>query len=165
MTTFEKVLQFILKEEGGFVDDPDDPGGRTNYGITQKTYTDWLKKYDRPDRDVKHIDLGDVGLIYKELYWLAGRCDQLPWPISLIHMDGCVNVGPTRAALLLQKAAGVKEDGHIGPQTLGAASRMNPYALIRLRLRYYRKLTRLRKFLPQWVARIEHLMKELEATP
>jgi hypothetical protein len=58
--------------------------------------------------------------IYLHDYWLAGRCDRMPWPVSLAHFDACVNTGVTQAAKFLQRTVSTRDDGLIGPLTLGA---------------------------------------------
>ena len=92
-TDFEKALAFVLSVEGGYTDDPVDRGGATNKGITQREYTEWLRMNHLPKRKVVDILNADVREIYWSEYWLAGRCDRMPWPLCLAHFDDCANVG------------------------------------------------------------------------
>ena len=74
---FQKALQFVLHWEGGFVDDPDDLGGRTNKGITQRVYDAYRAKKGVPPRDVKNISDDETSDIYFEEYWLAAKCNHI----------------------------------------------------------------------------------------
>jgi lysozyme family protein len=118
MAGFLQALPFVLEMEGGYCNHPDDPGGATNYGITQATYDAWLGHH----KDVRDITSDEVSAIYHKNYWLRGKCDALLWPANLTHFDACVNHGTDAAARVLQKAVGVAVDGIIGPATLDAAS-------------------------------------------
>lgn len=159
--SFETALADVLRYEGGKVDDPDDRGGRTNRGITQKTYSTWLEKHGRTDADVFDISDEDVEAIYKSDYWLAGHCHELPYPVSYVHFDACVNHGRHQAAVMLQRAAGVTVDGIIGRETLTACVRGDP---IRLAERYCDEREQLyhrlalregqQKFLAGWLNRL-----------
>src|SRR5580698_2156029 len=103
--SLEIALPIVLKFEGGFSDDPDDPGGRTNYGITQAEYD----AVYGAGRDVLDITPAEVQYIYDTQYWKLGLCDILNAisdKLSLIHFDTCVNCGVTTAIRILQKAVG-----------------------------------------------------------
>lgn len=74
---FKKALQFVLKWEGGYVDNPNDKGGATNKGITQNTYNAWLKSNGKATKDVKNITQAEVEEIYRKNYWLASGCEKM----------------------------------------------------------------------------------------
>jgi lysozyme family protein len=95
----------------GYVDIPQDRGGETKYGIAQDA---------NPQVIVRDLDLATAKDVYFDRYWLPGRCDEIPYPISIIHFDGCVNHGVNRAIRILQAAVGVGVDGKIGSQTIEA---------------------------------------------
>ena len=107
--------------------------------------------------------------IYWSEYWLAGRCDRMPWPLCLAHFDACVNVGVGQAAKFLQRALGCKDDGAIGPRTLAAlrGALENGFAnaiaerLVEQREPFYRRLTSneasQQRFLEGWLNRVENL--------
>src|SRR3989304_2037440 len=78
---FDKAIKFVFKWEGGFIYDSDDPGGETSYGISKKYHS---------DVDIKALTADEAKKIYKKEYWLGGDCQDLPWPINLIHFDACV---------------------------------------------------------------------------
>ena len=168
MSGFLQALPVTLRFEGGYVNDPDDPGGATNKGITHKTYDAWRKSKGLPQKDVRGISDADVDAIYHERYWVAGKCDALPWPASGAHFDACVNHGLRNAAKLLQRAARVADDGKIGPMTLGAVRAAQPDELVNrmlwARLAFYeaiaRRRTASRKFLLGWLSRVNYLRRQ-----
>lgn len=98
---FRTYLKEILKHEGGKVDDPNDPGGRTNFGITQKTYDAFNKSKNKPKKDVFTISDSEVVWIYWERYYTASGADKLPDGLAFIHFDTAVNFGVGRAAQFL----------------------------------------------------------------
>src|SRR6185369_9247630 len=114
---FEKSIPFILRWEGGFVDHPDDPGGRTNKGITQKVYDGWRARQVMPARDVKEMDETELQAIYAADYWVPPRCDLLGSPLDLVQFDTAVNMGVGRAVRFLQASIGCFVDGDFGPGT------------------------------------------------
>jgi lysozyme family protein len=97
----------------GYVNIPADRGGETKYGIAQNA---------NPEIVVRDLDLNGAMQVYYTRYWLNGSCDRLPYPLTIIHFDGCVNHGVKRANRFLQQALGVSDDGQIGNGTLGALS-------------------------------------------
>src|SRR3954469_9591146 len=69
MHALDSALRFVLRWEGGFVDHPDDPGGRTNCGVTQNVYDAWRARQGSPQQDVKLIADAEVHAIYASDYW------------------------------------------------------------------------------------------------
>lgn len=171
--TFEAALPTILRHEGGYVDHPQDPGGATNYGITQETYDGWRGVPRVASRPVRLITQEEVRDIYLQRYWRPARCDDLPPRLRLPHFDCAVNCGVAQAAKILQRALGVADDSIIGPVTLAAARAQPPLELVDemlfQRLRYYRAIALrkrpdgrdLRLFLPAWVGRLLDLRHEV----
>lgn len=134
MSAFTRSLAYLLPEEGGFSDRPSDPGGRTLWGVTQASYDRHRVRKGLERRDVKAMTADERDAIYHEDYWLSGRCDELFWPCSLLHFDALVQHGPGKpgkvgAVHLLQRAAGVKDDGVWGPITTGAIEETEPLEL------------------------------------
>ena len=115
---FDKCLQAVLRYEGGKVDDPRDPGGRTAFGITQNTYNGWRSAKNLPTQDVFNITQAEVAAIYKQNYWDKVRGDDLPDGVDIAVFDFAVNSGVSRAAKYLQSTVGVTQDGVIGPATI-----------------------------------------------
>lgn len=127
---FEDAVQIILEHEGGYVLDPRDPGGETNFGISKRAY---------PNIDIKRLSREYAIQIYKRDYWDVLQCDLLPHALRLIVFDCAVNQGAGFAAGTLQACIGAKVDGLIGPITLkelqkaNAAKVLDKYAFFRLR--------------------------------
>lgn len=121
MSNFDRSLAYVLKEEGGYSNDPRDPGGATNFGIIQRVYDDYRKRLGLPARAVKLIDESEVKAIYQASYWSLAKCDLLPDGVDYVVFDGAVNSGVGQSAKWLQRALGVKADGIIGPATIAAA--------------------------------------------
>lgn len=94
---FKKALAFTLKWEGGYVNNPDDPGGATNQGITQRTYDLYRKDHNLPPLSVKHIQVPEVEKIYADYYWLPARCESLPLKNAIATFDFAVHSGVRRA--------------------------------------------------------------------
>lgn len=168
MSGFRQALPVVLGVEGGFVDNPNDRGGATNFGVTEAVYHDWLRSQGLPIRPVREITLEEAEQLYHLNYWLLAMCDALPWPVSLSVFDAAVNHGVGRAKRLLQEALCVKVDGIIGPVTLAAAEGADPRWLANdilwLRVALYRDIsadpTQL-GFLRGWLGRMLHLRKEV----
>jgi lysozyme family protein len=166
---FSASLPFVLRWEGGFVDHPNDAGGRTNKGVTQAVYDGWRTGNGWPARDVKLIADEEVVAIYESGYWLPPGCELLPRRLDLVQFDTAVNMGSRRAVRLLQDAIGCPVDGVFGPATAQAAiacdsaGAMSAYC--DARLAYYRLLTAKRPdlevFLRGWTNRVEALRSEV----
>ena len=121
---FEQCLALVLKEEGGYVNDPRDPGGRTNHGVTQKTWESWVG-HPVTEADMKNLTIADVSPLYKANYWDKINGDSLPLGIDYATFDMAVNSGVSRAAKTLQQVLGVGADGKIGQATINACEAAN----------------------------------------
>ena len=111
MNDFDRAFQIIVGEEGGYVNDPSDPGGETKYGIAKRFH---------PNVDIKNLTLDQAKDIYREDYWNLIRGDLLPWPLNAYVFDGAVNESVHEAIILLQKTLDVKQDAILGQHTLAA---------------------------------------------
>lgn len=156
---FPQALAKVLASEGGYSNDPQDPGGATNKGIIQSEYDKyrWSKKLGV--RSVKFITDAEVSDIYRNSYWLAGKCDQMPAGVSYVVFDGNVNSGVSQSAKWLQRALGVDDDGVVGPKTLAAlAAYPNKDALIDSicdqRLKFLQSLKTWPHFGKGWASRV-----------
>lgn len=162
MSGFRDALPHVLRYEGGFVNDPADPGGATNKGITQRVYDTFRASRGLPRQSVAAISDAEVEAIYLRNYWEAGHCNELPWPLSFVHFDACVNAGIGQATKLLQRAARVPDDGRWGPNTAAAVRAQSPTMLLAEllleRLRFYDLLVQqkpaLVRFFRGWVNRV-----------
>ena len=119
-TSFAYCERTVLAFEGGKVNNPNDPGGRTNEGVIQRVYDGWRRRKGLPLRSVYEMEPAERDDIYRNQYWVAVRGDELPAGVDLAVYDGAVNSGPAQAIKWLQRALGVTVDGHIGEATLRA---------------------------------------------
>lgn len=132
MTTFDKVIERVLAHEGGYVNHPADPGGATNFGITQRTLTSIRAvqpNYVLP-KDVRNLTREQAKFCYRVAYWTPIRGDQLPSQFAYQMMDAYVNTSPDTVVRWVQRAAGVADDGKIGPMTLAAIAAADPADLV-----------------------------------
>ena len=112
-----------------YSDDPYDPGGPTNLGITLRVYADWkgvgidAGSLAPLKEELQAIPQAAVREIYAARYWRPAGCDDFPPALAFFHFDAAVNHGVTGAIRLLQQAVGTDVDGEIGPLTLGAVAR------------------------------------------
>ena len=117
LTTFNNIIEVVLQHEGGYVNDPNDLGGETKYGITKRFY---------PDVDIKNLTKEQAKTIYHQDYWRPAKCDEVPIKLRHIYFDMCVNFGRGGAVKVLQRASNAKNkekievDGGMGPATLKA---------------------------------------------
>jgi uncharacterized protein (TIGR02594 family) len=162
---FERALAHVLGLEGGYSNDPHDPGGPTHAGITLATLAaDLGVTLDATTQaglvvKLKALSQEQIADIYRRRYWRAAACPLLPPGLALMHFDCAVNQGPGRAARLLQSAVGAAVDGEIGPETLRRARAADPrlaidrYAM--LRRDAYRALASFPRYGRGWLARLE----------
>lgn len=121
--TRDQAIALMIRLEGGEANVQGDPGGHTKYGITQATLdrlnathvTAWGLPTNVADLDPPH-----AALIYSTVHWAAIRGDELPPTLAPLVLNAAVNMGETRAVMLLQEAVGTPVDGVIGPATLYA---------------------------------------------
>jgi uncharacterized protein (TIGR02594 family) len=161
---FETALAHVLKMEGGFSDDPYDPGGPTNFGITLRTYATHVgRTIDPSSRSVLLAELRairpeTVRAIYLKRYWTPARCVDLEAGLALMHFDAAVNHGVRGAIRLLQQAVRVEADGQIGPLTRRAIAEAETAAVIlryaALREERYRALPHFWRFGRGWLNRV-----------
>lgn len=119
---FNADLKRVLVLEGGYVNNPKDPGGATNFGVTQAVYDGYRKGANLAVQSVKKITSAEVAEIYRLQYANKVHYDDLPAGVDGVVFDGAVNSGPHQSALWLQRALGnVKVDGMIGLATVNAA--------------------------------------------
>lgn len=121
---YKKSLAKVLVYEGGKVDDPHDPGGRTNKGVTQKVFNTYLSSIGKKPRDVYTMTDAECEAIYRKRYWNEIEGDNLPPGVAFTVFDGAVNSGVMQSGKWLQRALGDrytgKVDGVIGMGTLQA---------------------------------------------
>ena len=149
MSTFDALIDRVLSHEGGYVNDPRDPGGETKFGIAKRSY---------PNVDIKGLTREDAVAIYRRDFWTRVQGDELPPAVAFQVFDAAVNHGTGNAVRWLQRAAGVADDGIIGPQTVAAVKRADPTDLVLAfnaeRLEFYAKLTTFDAFGRGWTRRV-----------
>jgi len=96
MADFERAFRVLVGEEGGYVNDPADPGGETKYGISKRAY---------PAIDIRNLTLDQAKAIYRRDYWDPLQLDRRPWGPALVLFDCAVNQGVGRARALLAQVA------------------------------------------------------------
>ncbi len=164
---FGQCMPLVFTAEGGYVNDPQDPGKATNLGITIATLTAWRKRHDPAatvsDDDVRNLTKEEATEIYRTNYWNPMQCGALPKGLDLVVFDFGVNAGPGRAAMTLQTAVGVKADGSIGPITLAALGAIPQKDLINgfcaKRLAYYQSLADFPRFGAGWTSRTQTMQQ------
>jgi lysozyme family protein len=143
---FDAALAAVLHHEGGYVNHPKDPGGRTNLGVTQRVWEEWVG-HDVDEQAMRDLTPEVVGPMYKAKYWDKIKGDDLPDGVDYIVFDAAVNSGPSRAAKWLQAAVGATVDGSIGAGTLKAVADFPASDLIHA---YQSKRLEFLQNLPTW---------------
>jgi lysozyme family protein len=173
MSDLNKSLEFIFKAEGGFCNDKNDKGGATNLGIIQREYDAWRKERDLPLRSVRNIEKDEAIKIYTDEYWLAGKCNKMPWPVNLAHLDACVNTGLHQAGKFLQRAVKAHDDGIVGSGTLKAlgeacaeqGAEEIARKMIDARVPFYKRLVEIdptqEDFIDGWLNRVRDLKEAI----
>lgn len=167
---FKRSMPHLLTHEGGKVDHPRDPGGRTNQGITQRVYNGYRLRREQPARDVFLMTARERDAIYREQYWNVINGDKLPAGVDYVIFDGAVNSGPVQSVKWCQRAlqeAGCYDgriDGHIGEGTLAAIG-LHPNhdklieAILARRLTFLRALKHWGDFKNGWTRRINDVKR------
>ena len=120
MGEFLRCIEPILREEGGLSNLPDDPGGLTHYGISQRSY---------PHLNIAELTRDDAKALYQRDYWLPIGGALLPVGLDLMMLDCAIHQGASTAIRLLQQALRIRDDGLLGPETLSAAKAAMPTLL------------------------------------
>jgi len=164
---FSRALRLVLVDEGGLDDDPHDHGGRTAHGIIQREYDGFRARKNLPRQDVWKITPAEYTEIYHDQYWRPW-CDRLPAGLDYAWFDACVNAGPSQAAKTLQKALGVRVDGHMGEVTLAKVRAAPDIAALIARFcdtrrAFYRALAQFPRYGRGWLARVDHVERAAKA--
>ncbi|MBN8747351.1 MAG: glycoside hydrolase family 108 protein [Variovorax sp.] len=160
--TFDEAFDRLIGHEGGYSDNPADPGGKTMWGVTEKVAR--AKGYKGDMRDLPQSFAKAV--VYRPDYWDAVRADELPDSVRFDVFDAAVNHGASQAAKWLQRAAGATPDGVIGARTVAAARGAGPMLAAHFngeRLQFYTDLGTWPTFGKGWARRVASNLKRLEA--
>jgi lysozyme family protein len=159
---FTRSVIFVLKHEGGYVNDPGDPGGETKYGISKRSY---------PDLDIPNLTIDTARRIYRQDYWDELRCGDMPPALAMAVFDSAINCGRHRTAMWLQEAIKnfgfeIATDGLIGDRTINAikkcdAQRLCLFLLYSRCFHYACLGKKYPRFVCGWTARTAELMREI----
>jgi lysozyme family protein len=156
-SNFEQCFALVLKNEGGYVDNPADPGGATNLGCTKAVWEQYIGRSVTKD-DIKALTPNDVMPLYKAKYWDTIKGDDLPEGVDYAVFDFAINSGPSRATKALQSVLSVTVDGQIGPATLRALETANSRevatAVCEVRLAFLQSLPTYGMFGKGWSRRV-----------
>ena len=145
---FDRAFDRLIGSEGGYVDHPNDPGGETKFGVSRRSY---------PDVDIKSLTREQAKEIYRRDFWQRGRMDEYDPAIAFQVFDIAVNSGIETAVRLLQRAAGVADDGHIGPVTVAAVKSKSVTDMLMLivahRIKFWTRLSTWPTFGKGWANR------------
>jgi len=155
---FANCVAFVFQEEGGYSNDPRDPGGATNFGVTLAALSHWRHDAKLTPQDVHDMKRDEAQTIFRASYWNAVQGDFLPPGLDLMVFDEAVNTGPGTSAKMVQYRVSATVDGWIGPRTLAAVNGANAGTLC-LKLSntqeaYYRSLPGFPTFGKGWMARL-----------
>jgi lysozyme family protein len=147
--TFEEAIERVLGHEGGYVNDPEDPGGETKWGISKRSY---------PHLDIRALTREQAKELYRTGFWnpvLAFISDNA---LKFQMLDAAVNHGMGNAVRILQRALDVADDGHFGPISRAVLAAL-PIADVHLRfisfrIRFFTKLSTFPRFGRGWMERV-----------
>lgn len=171
-SNFDIAMDFTMKWERGYVNHPDDPGGATKDGVTQRVYNAWRRSRSLAIRAVSLLTRGERDAIYRKRYWKKAGCPIMPTILSIAVFDYAVHSGTRRAVRQLQKLVGTVPDGIFGPHTEKWVKRTislkEPEKFVHMyieeRMGFLQRLGRKRRyraFLRGWMNRIDDLLKNL----
>jgi lysozyme family protein len=144
------------KKATGYVNDPDDAGGETKYGVAKNANL---------DLNIKALTWDGAKDVYFRKYWLLGSCDKMTPRLAVLHFDCCVNHGVKKAGMFLQRAVGTTPDGDVGPATLAKTKLLAEDEVLSKicdnRAQFYRDIVAAKpaqvKYLNGWLRRIEEM--------
>ena len=156
--TFIQIFNRLIGHEGGYVNDPRDPGGETNWGITKRT-----AQANGYQGSMRAMTREQAYKIYYSAFWLRYQCDKMPEAVAYQFFDAAVNHGLGNASRMLQRAVNVADDGIIGNMTIAAIKKMAiSDVIMRLnaeRLEFYCKLSTFATFGKGWIRRVAGNLK------
>lgn len=147
--SFDEIFTRLMLHEGGYVNNPKDPGLATKYGISKRSY---------PQVNIEELTQEAAKAIYYRDFWTPLNGDKLFDGVGFQLFDMAVNSGIGNAIRTYQKALGVVDDGHFGPASLAAASAMSEsdqiMRIVAERLKFMVKCSAWNTFSKGWVNRM-----------
>lgn len=113
---FKDIFDRVINHEAGYVNNPKDPGGETNWGISKRSY---------PHLDIKTLSREDAAQIYYNDFWVPLKGDSMPSNVAFHVFDFAINSGIETAIRYYQRALGVADDGHFGPVSITASANIS----------------------------------------
>lgn len=145
---FDQAFDRLIGNEGGYVNNPADPGGETKFGIAKRSY---------PLVDIANLTRDQAREIYRRDFWDRGHMDEYDPAIAFQVFDAAVNHGIETAVRMLQRAAGVADDGHVGPVTVAAIKSKSVTDMLMLfiaqRIKFWTRLSTWPTFGKGWANR------------
>jgi lysozyme family protein len=120
-SSYDEALRRVLAHEGGYSNHSSDPGGPTNFGITIGDYRRYVNA-NATASDVRAMRAEEAKAIYRQRYWDAMRCDELPPGLDYAVFDYGVNSGIGRAVKVLQRLLGLVDNGRLSEAVVVAAA-------------------------------------------
>src|SRR5215467_5290258 len=156
-SSYDICLRGALAHEGGYTNNPADPGGPTNFGITLADFRKYVKS-NAGAADIRAMKVEDAKTIYREKYWNAQRCDELPAGVDYAVFDYGVNSGIGRSGKVLRRLLKLPDTTSVVDDVVVAAARMaDAKALVTAicdeRLRFLRTLKTWSVFGKGWSTR------------
>ena len=159
MSNWDQAIKLLLKAEGGYVNDPYDPGGETNFGISKRSY---------PNEDIAAMTPERASELYKRDYWTPIQGDKLPDKMAVVLLDSAVNQGVMTAITLLQVSLKLHVDGIMGPKTLSAIERsgdLGVWLFLLHRAQRYMRTRNVERYGFNWGTRLCDLAEALFLDP
>lgn len=151
--SFDQIFERVMGHEGGYVNNPKDPGGETNWGVTIGTAR--ANGYHGAMRSMTRLQAKEI---YRKAFWERAKCAQYHSAIGFQVFDAAINHGIGNAVRMLQRAVGAADDGKVGNETLGAINLKSLDDVLVLfnaeRLEFYTKLKTFDTFGRGWSRRV-----------
>lgn len=164
MTNFDYALLSALDLEGGYVNNPHDPGGATNKGITQHLYDHYRYAHGLVQQAVSLLSTSEATEIYLLYFWNQYNCGLMPLKLSVAFFDTVINTSPQHAIMLLQVALNVLADGHMGPITQKVMISAEPNTAVNLFIKTLRGfyIGRDTEFMHGWLNRCDRIERYVD---
>lgn len=173
----DDAISEVIETEGGFANHRADRGGPTKYGVTQKTYNDYMtmknggKTYKSTVSEIRNMPVEVARDVYKTMYWSEVKGDDIKsFRVAHALLDQAIHRGPQAAIRQVQEVLGLEADGHMGPDTIEAINKADEKKFLTLFLdqteQAYRTIVKnnpsQKVFAKGWKKRAKSLRNKLE---